>query len=247
MTPQWPLPAAVGLGARAGCSLTQIKVGASRAEESSSVLGDAMVTGQPVSCRAQWGSVPEPGSTEGLRQGGMSCSPFWTFQYLVETPKEYSLHFGQVEGDLLQGGPGVTIEVGQRLPASWGMGQGSHETPTWKTGGDPPRASPGPLLPLQLTVQQNPKDGLEVLTCHLPQCKGLSGRLGEQAQEEDDRVLWGQGGQVDVAVGNRRGTAGPRGGGTLETESRVLGAGLGSVSSGTPLSSWPVRSQGEQL
>ena len=99
--------------------------------------------------------------------------------------------------------------------------------------GPPPRASPDPLLPLQLTIQQNPKDGLEVLTCHLPQCKGLSRRLGEQAQEEDDCVLWGQGGQVDVAVGNRRGTAGPRGGWTLETESRVLGAGLESVSSGT--------------
>lgn len=40
-----------------------------------------------------------------------------TFQHLVEASKEYPPHFGQVKGDLLQGGPGVVVEVGQRLPA----------------------------------------------------------------------------------------------------------------------------------
>ena len=138
MTPPWPLPGAAGPGARAGCSLTQIRVGASRAEQSSCILGGAMVTGQPVSCRAQWGSVPEPGSTEGIRQEGTSGGPSRTCQYLVETPKEYPPHFRQVKGDLLQGGPGVTVEVGQRLPAGWGMRQESHETPSRKAGEDPP-------------------------------------------------------------------------------------------------------------
>lgn len=66
------------------------------------------------------GSVPEAGSTEGLRQEGMSCGPSRTFQYLVETPKEYPPHFGLgVEGDLLQGGPEVLIRkwVSDFLPA----------------------------------------------------------------------------------------------------------------------------------
>lgn len=44
-------------------------------------------------------------------------------------------------------------------------------------------------------------------------------------------MLRGQGGQVDVAVGNRKGTAGLRGDWTLGTESGVLKARPGSVSS----------------
>lgn len=81
------------------------------------------------------GSAPELGSQEGLRQGGTRAGPSRTFQDLVEAPKEYPPHFGQVEGGLLQGGAGVTAEVGQRLSAGWGAGQGARETPRRKAGG----------------------------------------------------------------------------------------------------------------
>lgn len=94
-----------------------------------------------MSCRAPWGSAPEPGSQEGLRQGGTCVGPSRTFQDLVEAPKEYPPHFGQVEGGLLQGGAGVTAEVGQRLSAGWGAGQGARETPRRKAGGRAPEWS----------------------------------------------------------------------------------------------------------
>lgn len=55
------------------------------------------------------GSAPGPGE---LGRGGKPWASR-TFQDLVEAPEEYGPHFGQVEGDLLQGGPGDMVEVGQ--------------------------------------------------------------------------------------------------------------------------------------
>lgn len=131
----------------------------------------------------------------------------------MEAPIEYPPHFGQVEGHLLQGCPGVVAEVGQRLPAGWGS-RGRREAPGGGAAGSAPAASKASRgsLGSQLTVQQDPQDGLEVLGRHLPQREGLAGRVGEQAQEEDHRVLGGEGPQVDVAAG-QAGPALPEGGG----------------------------------
>lgn len=49
-----------------------------------------------------------------------------------------------------------------------------------------------------VTIQQNPNEGLEVLGHHLPQGKGFSGCLGEQAHKEDNGVLWWQSCWVDI-------------------------------------------------
>ena len=47
---------------------------------------------------------------------------------------------------------------------------------------------------------------------HLPQRKGLAGCLGQQTQEEDNRVFRWEGGQVDVTVGTQAGAAAGLGG-----------------------------------
>lgn len=54
------------------------------------------------------------------------------------------------------------------------------------------------------TIQENPKDRLEVLGCDLPQREGLTGCLRDQAQKEDDGVFCRQRSWVDVAVGRGR-------------------------------------------
>lgn len=55
-------------------------------------------------------------------------------------------------------------------------------------GPTPPTAKGG--VGPTVTIQQDPKDGLEVLSHNLPQCKGFSGCLREQTHKENDGVFW---------------------------------------------------------
>lgn len=55
-----------------------------------------------------------------------------------------------------------------------------------------------------LTVQHNPHLGLEILIGELPQGKGLSGRVLQQAESNADGVFWRETGRVDEPAGGGR-------------------------------------------
>lgn len=141
-----------------------------------------MVTGTACgSCRAQWGlsqklgPVPEAGSTEGLRQEGMSCvHPSQTFQYLVETPKEYPPHCGRSKVTSCKVVLGSRLkQVSDFLPA--GGWDKNHMRLPQKGGEDLPEHHLTHCCPPTDRLAE-PQGWAEVLACHLPQCKGLSGR-----------------------------------------------------------------------